>query len=128
MSWRVRFSPLSPLARLRLGIGAGLLACAVALAWLSSADEAHAEDAAQAVQLFHQMPSKLTVGVIGESMMPLEGVAGDKLTGFSGDLLRQLLPQDRVRIVPRVFSRRDELLNAACRGEVDIIIDRKSVV
>ncbi len=122
MSWRVRFSPLSPLARLRMGIGAGLLACAAALAWLSSAGEAHAEDAAQAVQLFHQMPSKLTVGVVGESMMPLEGVAGDKLTGFSGDLLRQLLPQDRVRIVPRVFSRRDELLNAACRGEVDIIM------
>ena len=122
MGWRARLSPLSPLTRLRVGIGAGLLACAAALAWLSGEDEAHAEDAAQAVQLFHQIPSKLTVGVIGESMMPLEGVAADKLTGFSGDLLMQLIPQDRVRIVPRVFNRRDELVNAACRGEVDIIM------
>ncbi|WP_430715435.1 ATP-binding protein [Ralstonia flaminis] len=107
---------------MRMGIGAGLLACAVALAWLSGAGKAHAEDAAHAVQLFHQIPPKLTVGVVGESMMPLEGVAGDKLTGFSGDLLIQLLPHDHVRITPRVFSRRDELLNAACRGEVDIIM------
>jgi hypothetical protein len=70
MSWRVRFSPLSPLARLRMGIGAGLLACAAALAWLSSAGEAHAEDAAQAVQLFHQMPSKLLDCVLSASDGP----------------------------------------------------------
>ncbi|MGM3274496.1 ATP-binding protein [Ralstonia sp. 24A2] len=118
----MRFSTLSPLTRMRGGIGAGLLACAAALAWLGSANEARAEDAAHAVQLVHQIPSKLTVGVVGESMMPLEGVAADKLTGFSGDLLMQLIPQDRVRIVPRVFNRRDELVNAACRGEVDIIM------
>ena len=35
MGWRARLSPLSPLTRLRVGIGAGLLACAAALAWLS---------------------------------------------------------------------------------------------
>ena len=38
----------SALTRLRIGIGAGLLACMAVLAWLDSTREVHAEDAAQA--------------------------------------------------------------------------------
>lgn len=108
--------------RLRIGIGAGMLACAAALAWVSSIFDAHAEDAAQAIQNLSQVPPQISVGVIAETMMPLEGVAADKLTGFSGDLLMHLIPQDQVRVVPRVFQRRDELLKAACRGDVDIVM------
>jgi PAS domain S-box-containing protein len=109
-------------ARLRLGIGAGLLACAVALGWASGTRDADAEDAAQAVQRLTQFPSKVTVGVISDAMAPLEGVEADRLSGFSGDLLMHLIPQDQVRVIPRVFSRRDDLLKAACRGDVDIIM------
>src|SRR5262249_49927773 len=106
---------LSARTRLRVAIGAGMLACAAVLAWLGGTRDAHAEDAAQAVQRLNQMPSKLIVGVISETMMPLEGVTAGRLTGFSGDLLMHLIPQDQVRIVTRVFERRDELLKAACR-------------
>ncbi|MCT7315374.1 transporter substrate-binding domain-containing protein [Ralstonia sp. CHL-2022] len=109
-------------ARLRLGIGAGLLACAVALGWASGTRDADAEDAAQAVQRLTQFPSKVTVGVISDAMAPLEGVEADRLSGFSGDLLMHLIPQDQVRVIPHVFARRDDLLKAACRGEVDIIM------
>lgn len=112
----------SALTRLRIGVGAGMLACVAVLTWLGSAHDADAEDAAQVVQRVSPMPSQLTVGVIGDTMMPLEGVAANRLTGFSGDLLMQLIPQDQVRIVPRVFTRRDELLKAACHGDVDIIM------
>jgi len=107
---------------LRLALGAGVLACVATLAWLGTAPDADAEDAAQTVQHLDAIPNKLTVGVIGEAMMPLEGVAAGRLTGFSGDLLMRLIPQDHVRVVPRVFERRDDLLNAACRGEVDIVM------
>ena len=113
---------LSAPARMRIGIGAGMLACVAVLAWAGSPRDADAEDAAQVVQRLNPIPSRLIVGVIGDAMMPLEGVAADHLTGFSGDLLTQLIPQDQVRIVPRVFGRRDELLKAACRGEVDIVM------
>ncbi|WP_296223507.1 ATP-binding protein [Ralstonia sp. UBA689] len=116
MIWHAK---LSPLARLRIGIGVGALVCVAILAWLG---DARAEDAAKVAQRVNQIPSTLTVGVIRKSKMPLEGVSGDKLTGFSGDLLSQLIPRDRVRLVPRVFARRDELLKAACRGDVDIIM------
>ena len=112
----------STFARLRLGIGAGLLACAVALGWASGTRDADAEDAAQAVQRLTQFPSKVTVGVISDAMAPLEGVEADRLSGFSGDLLMHLIPQDQVRVIPHVFARRDDLLKAACRGEVDIIM------
>lgn len=115
----IRRAKLSSLARLRIGIGVGVLICMAMLARLGNA---HAEDTAEVAQRFSQLPSTLIVGVIGESKMPLEGVSADKLTGFSGDLLSQLIPQDRVRLVPRVFERRDELLKAACRGDVDIIM------
>ncbi|CAJ0800139.1 Sensor histidine kinase RcsC [Ralstonia condita] len=113
---------LSPRSRLRLGIGAGLLVCAAAAGWLGSADNADAEGAAQSGRGLPPFPPKLTVGVIGQAMKPLEGVEANRLSGFSGDLLMHLIPQDRVRIVPRVFARRDELLKAACRGEVDIVM------
>lgn len=113
---------LSARARLRIGVGAGLLACVAALAWLGGMRDAGADDAAQTVQRLSQLPAKLTVGVIGEAMLPLEGVEADRLTGFSGDLLLHLIPQDQVRIVPRVFARRDQLLKAACRGDVDLIM------
>ncbi|MCO5400675.1 ATP-binding protein [Ralstonia soli] len=113
---------LSALARVRIGIGAGVLACAAALAWAGGTRDADAEDAVQVVHRLPPIPSRLTVGVISDTMMPLEGVAADHLTGFSGDLLTQLIPQDQVRIVPRVFQRRDDLLKAACRGDVDIIM------
>jgi len=113
---------LSVSARLRIGIGAGLLACAVALGWLGSSPDADAEDAAQAVQRLTQFPPKVTVGVISDAMAPLEGVEADRLSGFSGDLLMHLIPQDQVRVIPHVFARRDELLKAACRGDVDIIM------
>jgi PAS domain S-box-containing protein len=113
---------LSACTRLRCGVGAGLLVCVAALALLGAPGHARADDAALAVQRLDQVPAALTVGVIGDSLMPLEGLSGDKLAGFSGDLLMQLIPQDRVHVIPRVFSRRDELLKAACAGEVDIVM------
>ena len=109
-------------ARVRIGIGAGLVACAAALLWLSGSPDADAEDAAQAVQRLTQFPPKVTVGVISDAMAPLEGVEAGRLSGFSGDLLMHLIPQDQVRVIPHVFARRDELLKAACRGDVDIIM------
>jgi PAS domain S-box-containing protein len=112
----------SALTRLRIGIGAGLLACVAVLAWLDCTREVHAEDAAQAALRLSPMPSQLTVGVIGNAMMPLEGVVANRLTGFSGDLLMQLISHDQTRVVPRVFERRDDLLRAACSGDVDIIM------
>ncbi|MGL6155873.1 MAG: hypothetical protein ACRC1O_04615, partial [Ralstonia mannitolilytica] len=108
--------------RIRLGVGVGTLVCAAVLAWAGSLTDAHAEDAAHAVHSVNQVPPQITVGVIGKTMMPLEGVAADRLTGFSGDLLMHLIPQDQVRVVPRVFQRRDELLMAACRGDVDVVM------
>ncbi|CAJ0900060.1 Sensor histidine kinase RcsC [Ralstonia mannitolilytica] len=108
--------------RIGIAVGVGTLVCAAVLAWAGSVLDAHAEDAAHAVHSVSQVPPEITVGVIGKTMMPLEGVAADRLTGFSGDLLMQLIPQDQVRVVPRVFQRRDELLMAACRGDVDIVM------
>ncbi|MBN6207750.1 ATP-binding protein [Ralstonia flatus] len=113
---------LSAAARLRIGIGAGLLACVAALAWLGDSRDADAEDAARSVQRLTQFPPKVTVGVISDAMAPLEGVEADRLSGFSGDLLMHLIPQDQVRVIPHVFARRDDLLKAACRGDVDIIM------
>ncbi len=109
-------------AHLRVGIVAGLLACAAAFVWLGGARNADAEDAAQTIQRLKQFPPKVTVGVISDAMAPLEGVEADRLSGFSGDLLMRLIPQDQVRVIPHVFARRDELLKAACRGDVDIIM------
>jgi len=113
---------LSTRARLRIGIGAGLLLCVAVLAWLGGTRNADAEDAARTIPRMASFPPRLTVGVIGDAMMPLEGVEAGRLNGFSGDLLMHLIPQDQVRVVPRVFTRRDELLKAACRGEVDIVM------
>lgn len=95
---------LSACTRLRCGVGAGLLVCVAALALLGAPGHARADDAALAVQRLDQVPAALTVGVIGDSLMPLEGLSGDKLAGFSGDLLMQLIPQDRVHVIPRACS------------------------
>lgn len=121
-----------------------LICAAILVWWGGGAPPNDTDDAAhgQAYRFAH-FPPTLIVGVIGNAMMPLEGIEADRLSGFSGDLLMQLVPHDQVRVVPRVFARRDELLNAACRGDVDIIMsvaprsqydhcleysDRKSVV
>jgi PAS domain S-box-containing protein len=105
---------------MRAAIGTGLLVCVAALGWVNSG---HGADApAQGGRTLPPLPPQLTVGVIGQAMTPLEGVEANRLSGFSGDLLMHLIPQDQVRVVPRVFKRRDELLKAACRGEVDIVM------
>ncbi|MEA3269014.1 MAG: transporter substrate-binding domain-containing protein [Pseudomonadota bacterium] len=99
--------------------------CAAILVWWGGdgAWQADTGDAGQGpVYRLARFPPTLIVGVIGNAMMPLEGIEADRLSGFSGDLLMQLIPHDQVRVVPRVFARRDELLKAACRGDVDIIM------
>ena len=109
---------LSTATRLRIAIGAGLLVCAGALCWLGNAREAEAEGAERSVQRLNQFPSELSVGVIGDAMTPLEGVEADHLSGFSGDLLMHLIPQDQVRLVPHIFTRRDELLRRRARNTI----------
>jgi ABC-type amino acid transport substrate-binding protein len=99
--------------------------CAAILVWWGGdgARQADTGDAGQGpVYRLARFPPMLIVGVIGNAMMPLEGIEADRLSGFSGDLLMQLIPHDQVRVIPRVFARRDELLKAACRGDVDIIM------
>lgn len=68
-----------------------------------------------------QPPRRLLVGVVptGE---PLEGVRDGRLTGFSGDLLKQLFANSGVVLEARVFRRRDEMLRAACNGEIDLLM------
>ncbi|WP_376989772.1 ATP-binding protein [Cupriavidus numazuensis] len=78
--------------------------------------------AATPVRAAPALPSRIVVGVIVDEMMPIEGVKNGQLTGFSGDLLRQLLEGSGSRLQARSFPDRRSLLEAACKGDVDLVM------
>lgn len=70
---------------------------------------------------FSALPERLVVGVLAGDE-PLEGVQDGRLTGFSGELLRQLLANTGTRLETRSFRHRDEVMRAACAGQVDLVM------
>lgn len=69
-----------------------------------------------------RLPQQLVVGGVPREMMPIEGVVNGEPTGFSGDLLKQLLAGSGIQLTARTYPNRKALLKAACDGEVDLIM------
>ncbi|MCY1503905.1 Sensor histidine kinase RcsC [compost metagenome] len=68
------------------------------------------------------LPRRLLVGVL-VSGEPLEGVKDGRLVGFSADLLRQLFANSGTVLEARAYRRRDEMLQAACEGKLDLVMN-----
>ena len=66
-------------------------------------------------------PPQLLVGVLADGWPPLEIVDGERLTGFSVSYLRLLVGPD-VKLVPKRFPDMQQLLAAACAGDVDVVL------
>lgn len=66
---------------------------------------------------------EVVVGVTREGWAPFNQVVGGKLTGLSAAYLAYALRPRNVTLRPRVYDDNRSLLQAACRGEVDIITD-----
>jgi PAS domain S-box-containing protein len=68
------------------------------------------------------VPTHLVVGVTSEHE-PLESTKDDRLGGFSGELLHQLIGASGTTLEVRIFDRRDDALRATCEGKVDVLVD-----
>lgn len=68
------------------------------------------------------LPSDLSVGVLADGGQ-LEGLRNGRVTGFGGELLELLLARSAIRLEPRAFNSREELLDAACQGKVDLVVN-----
>ncbi|HTH59479.1 MAG TPA: transporter substrate-binding domain-containing protein [Paraburkholderia sp.] len=64
---------------------------------------------------------RFVVGVLADGWAPLEVLDGDRLTGFSASYLR-LLVGPHADLVPKRFADMQQLLAAACAGDVDIVM------
>ena len=68
------------------------------------------------------LPTSLIVGVLASGPPPLEMMDGERLTGFSADYLR-LVAGPGVELRARVFADVRTLLIAACKGQIDVIMN-----
>lgn len=72
-------------------------------------------------QVAGAFPGKLTVGVLADGWLPMDGVQDGRITGLSADYLRALVGQN-VEIEPKAFPDMPQLLAAACAGKVDLVM------
>ncbi|WNC89384.1 transporter substrate-binding domain-containing protein [Paraburkholderia sp. FT54] len=72
-------------------------------------------------QLVATFPAKLTVGVLGNSWLPLDDLQDGQLSGMSVDYLRALVGPNVV-IEAKAFPDAPQLLAAACAGKVDLLM------
>lgn len=99
----------------------GLALAATLAAALACLFAARLAGAAEAPQRGIDQP-QLVIGVPAGGWMPLEGLEGASLTGYSADYLRLVVGED-VQLKPRVFADMPALLSAACAGEIDIVLN-----
>jgi hypothetical protein len=98
--------------RLSRALSAGF----VLLSLLAATAQVHARSDAGGV------PTHLVVRVTSEHE-PLESTKDDRLGGFSGELLHQLIGASGTTLEVRIFDRRDDALRATCEGKVDVLLD-----
>lgn len=68
-----------------------------------------------------RLPSHLVVAVVDDAE-PVESVENGRLAGFSGELLSKLLAKSGVALEARSLPRRDVAMQAACDGEVELVM------
>lgn len=66
-------------------------------------------------------PATLTIGVLANGWLPLDGLQDGQPTGLSADYLRALVGSNVV-IESKVFPDMPQLLAAACAGNVDLVM------
>lgn len=72
-------------------------------------------------QIAGAFPARLTVGVLADGWLPMDGVQDGQIIGLSADYLRMLVGQN-VEIEPKAFPDMQQLLAAACAGKVDLVM------
>jgi len=111
------------LARLRQATACALCACVLgtALGATATPPPAAAEQE-RAEQAWLQRHPTLVVGTMARGWPPYETGNGGPLEGLSADYLRAITTRLGVTLRPRVYADWPTLLDAACRGEVDLVM------
>lgn len=99
-----------------------LVICTTARAAAPAPAEPRAVAPGQAEQAWLRQHPVLTVGAVAQGWPPYEARPGERLEGLSPDYLRAVATRLGVSLQPRVYADWPHLLDAACAGEVDVVM------
>lgn len=115
---------MSSLGRLaQRAIGLTLCACVCGTAWCAPATRPSVSaDRERAERAWLQRQPTLVVATVARGWAPYESLSGGQPEGLSPDYLRAIAKRLGVTLETRVYDDWPVLIDAACRGEVDVVM------